>query len=119
MVAKYVSAKKGVAVLLAVGVVVLGASSATAERQKHSLERFGIEDLNVYSISCVRESGCCYAYILDPDGFLHHLEVGEYIGEWNGRVEEITNKVVKVIELRPSKDGWQEVTVILRVSHLR
>lgn len=89
------------------------AQPCIASRQRYALEQFKISKLRVYSISPARSDGSRYALVMDPSGFLHHVEETEYIGFADGLVKEITEHQIIVIEVRNVDGKLQEVSVIL------
>ena len=79
-----------------------------AERERFALEKFEISQLTVWHIIKSKGSGY-FAYVRDPDNFIHHVEVGEYLGSHNGRVNSISKCKVVVSELVADKSGgWVE-----------
>ena len=101
--------------LAAVGILLtMGSAAVFASRQKSSLERFATSMLRVFTVSAARADGSRFAYVLDPDGFIHHLEVGEYLGNAEGRVLRITESEVVFVELRKDGSGYREVEAVLK-----
>lgn len=96
-------------------VLLLGMEACFASRQPHALEQFEISTLSVYSISPTRADGSRFAYVKDPGGYLHHVEVGEYLGVASGRIEEISASDVVVIELHEIEGTYKEVRIVLRL----
>ena len=89
-----------VTVLLA---LVLGhITPARAERSLYSLERFELSSLRVEVIGQYCDDSR-QAIIRDPDGYGHRVAQGDYVGNANGRIVEITETEVVIEEtLEPS-----------------
>lgn len=94
--------------------LMLSAPETLASRQKSSLERFETTKLQVYTIPAARSDGSRFAYILDPDGYVHHVEVGEYVGNSEGRVSRITESEVVLVELKKDGASYREVQAVLK-----
>lgn len=80
-----------------------------AERDRNSLEQFELSQLQLISVSKPRCDGTRFAYVRDPAGYLHHLEVGEYAGKSEGRVRKIAKDRITIMELVQTTNGeWVE-----------
>ncbi|UXI68208.1 pilus assembly protein PilP [Tahibacter amnicola] len=89
---------------------------ARASRWVGALEQFDIVDLAVVSVHCRRVNDC-YANVLDPNGFVHHLSPGEFIGRNQGKVNKIEKCAIHFVELYKNSDGvWYEKENELRFS---
>lgn len=96
------------AIFLALVMTVLP-SVVRADRDRGSLEQFNLPDLHLVSVSKPRCDGTRFAYVRDPKGFLHHAEVGEYIGTSEGRISQITLDAIILVELKQTSNGkWVE-----------
>lgn len=88
---------------------------ATANREIFSLERFDASRLVVWNIVEKKDSGDSFAYVRDPDGYIHHLGVGEYLGIRNGRVTRIDHCGIGYTELMPDAAGsFEERAQVVR-----
>lgn len=76
-----------------------------ANQAPFALEQFDIRDLKIYAIVRHDHSNVRYAYILDPKGFLYHLEIGENIGKHRGRIKKISTESIFYTELLPDGKG--------------
>lgn len=81
----------------------LFSSSALAHRERYYLEKFPITRISIVRI--VHEKGRSFAYVRDPEGYLHHVEVGEYIGDKEGKVLSIDDCGVHLSEIGVGSDG--------------
>lgn len=77
-------------------------------RPKEYLERFSLDTLRMRGVIS-REGGPLFALILDPTKNTNRVKVGDYMGKNFGRVIEVTETQVSVMEIVPDgKDGWVE-----------
>lgn len=77
-------------------------------RPKEFLEQFNIEGLKLKG-SIQRPGGGVAALLEDPDGGVHPIRVGHYVGKNFGRVASIEDGKVSVHEVVPDgHDGWVE-----------
>ena len=77
-------------------------------RPKEYLERFSLDALRMRGVIS-KEGGPLYALILDPTKTTNRVKVGDYMGKNFGRVIEVTDNHVSVMEIVPDgKDGWVE-----------
>lgn len=77
-------------------------------RPKEFLEQFNIEGLKLKG-SIQRPGGSVAALLEDPDGGVHPIRVGNYVGKNFGRVAAIEDGKVSVYEVVPDgHDGWVE-----------
>lgn len=91
--------------------------AASAETQRFSLEKYEVADLKVWNVLRSEYSGKLVAYVMDPEGLIHHLEVGEKLGKHSGLVHRISKCTVHYTELvSDGKNGWQEVPRTLDVA---
>lgn len=74
-----------------------------------SLQKYPVSDLKVWQILRSPYGGKRIAYVLDPEGYVHHLEVAETLGKSGGVVYKITR--CEVLFKEPASDGnggWTE-----------
>ena len=101
-------------ILIAVGAVLLMASNAFAETSREYLESFDINDLCIAYPK--NHQGFWTASVKDPDGHLHTVIVGSYIGKNNGRIIKIDNYTVEVVEIiEDGAGGYVERPLTLQV----
>ena len=76
-------------------------------RPKEPLEEFSLDSLRMVGTLAQKESE--WALIKDPDGLLHRVAVGHYMGRNYGRVVTVNEEEVSLIELVGEKNGgWKE-----------
>lgn len=84
-----------------------GCLSPDPRRRKQPLEKFALSDLIMRGT--LGELGINFALVEASDSTLHRVEVGNYVGLFNGRVSEVNANEVKVLELIPDGAGcWVE-----------
>lgn len=84
-------------------------------RPKEYLERFTLDSLKMKG-SMSRANGPLFALILDPTGATNRVKVGDHMGKNFGRVVEVTNSNVSVMEIVPDgQDGWVERPRVLKL----
>jgi type IV pilus assembly protein PilP len=82
-------------------------------RHKEELEEFPLENLKM--VGYLFRDKIPYAVIRSPDGRLHRVKTGNYIGQNFGKITEITDGEVKLREMvQDSAGDWSE-----RVSSLQ
>ncbi|ATC99731.1 MAG: pilus assembly protein PilP [Pseudomonadota bacterium] len=76
-------------------------------RRKEALERFPLENLQMRgTIGSATE---LLALITAPDNSLHEIGVGERMGLFNGKVTQVQNGFIELLELIPDGAGcWKE-----------
>ena len=72
-------------------------------RLREPLETFALHQLNWVGV--VGAANSRWALIRDPNGKLHRVTLGNYIGQNHGKIEEITPLSIKIAELRRSASG--------------
>lgn len=76
-------------------------------RPKEYLEQFSIDSLNM--VGTVQMDGTLWGLIQDAEGSVHRVKVGNYLGKNYGRVVELTENDMLVIEIvSNAPDEWVE-----------
>lgn len=76
-------------------------------RPREPLEEFSLDSLRMVGTLAQKESE--WILIKDPDGLLHRVSVGHYMGKNYGKVISITEEEVLLLELvTDKKGGWEE-----------
>lgn len=80
------------------------------DRVKEYLESFRIENLvMVGTLSGFGEDDTLYALVKDVEGEVHRVQVGNHMGRNYGRIIDITESQIDLIEIVPSgTDNWVE-----------
>lgn len=76
-------------------------------RTREFLEQFTFDSLGM--VGTVQMSGTLWALVSDPEGSVHRVKVGNYVGKNHGHVVELTESYVAVIEIVANgPDEWVE-----------
>ena len=77
-------------------------------RPKEYLERFTLDSLQMVG-SITKPGEPLYALVKDPTGAVNRVKVGNHMGKNFGRIVEVTDLSVSVVEIVPDgQDGWVE-----------
>lgn len=88
------------------------------ERDREPLEAFDLEALRLVGILTI--GGQTHALVRAPDGEVHRLRTGDYLGRNHGRIVSITGSTVQLVELVPTGGGgWMERTTNLALEETR
>ena len=75
------------------------------DRPKEYLERYELDTLSMVGTFSKEESD--WALVRDPEGIIHRVPVGDYIGKNHGRVVSIDNSKIGLSELiSDGAGGW-------------
>lgn len=75
-------------------------------RKKQYLEQFPLDSLKF--VGEIDFGGTTYALIQDPNGMVHRVTKGKYMGQDNGRVVAIGADAIKLDEIVPNgRGGWR------------
>lgn len=84
-----------------------GCLSPDPRRRKQPLEKYSLGDLTMKGT--LGELGITYALLEASDNTLHRVAIDGYLGLFNGKIIDVTQNSVKVIELIPDGAGcWVE-----------
>jgi type IV pilus assembly protein PilP len=77
------------------------------DRPREPLEAFPLDSLKM--VGTIGSKGNIEALIKDPQGVIHQVRVGEYMGQNYGHVTQVTTGEVDLVELVPNgSGGWME-----------
>ena len=79
---------------------------------RYSLEQYELSTLTYWRF----ESSNCgpVALVVDPDGFIHQVVAGNYLGKNDGKVVKITENRIELLELTPDGNGgWLEKPAVI------
>ena len=77
-------------------------------RPQEYLEKFNLESLRMRG-NLQRPGGVLYGLVEDGDGGVQRVKIGNYAGKNHGRITEITQSQISLIEIVPDgRDGWVE-----------
>lgn len=85
------------------------------ERPKEYLEHFPLDALKF--VGQINFGGTNYALIRDPEGVVHRVSSGQYLGQNNGRVVGIKAGTIKLVEIVPNgTGGYQRRSASLKLA---
>jgi type IV pilus assembly protein PilP len=77
------------------------------ERPKEFLEQFTFDSLKM--VGTLSRAGVDWCLIRDPEGGVHRVRVGNFMGRDHGKIVEMTDTFVAVIEIvSDGNEGWIE-----------
>lgn len=83
-----------------------------ANRRKEPLENYPLDNLRM--MGTLEKDGKRWAIVVDSDGTVHRITKGNYVGQHDGRVDDITEEKVLITEIIPdATGGWRERKVNL------
>jgi type IV pilus assembly protein PilP len=85
-------------------------------RAKEFLEQFTFDSLRM--VGTLERDGVSWTLIGDPQGGVHRVKVGNYLGRSHGKIVEMTETYVAVVEIVSdgTKDGWVERPRTIKLS---
>lgn len=84
-----------------------GLNQPDMERRKEELEEFPLEGIKM--VGFLQQANVAYAVVRSPDGKLHRVKMGNYLGQNFGRITAITDTEVKIKEMVQDSTGdWSE-----------
>ena len=84
-----------------------GLNQPDLERRKEELEEFPLEGIKM--VGYLYQARVGYAVLRSPDGKLHRVKAGNYLGQNFGRITAITDNEVKIKEMVQDGTGdWAE-----------
>jgi type IV pilus assembly protein PilP len=76
-------------------------------RRKEELEQYALDSLKM--VGTLVQGGATWALILTPEGMLHRVRVGQYLGQNHGQITRIEEGRVQVTEIvNEGGDEWRE-----------
>ena len=87
-------------------------------RVKEFLEQYTFDSLDM--VGTLARDGTNWTLIRDPDGGVHRVTLGNFLGRNHGRIVEMTDNYLGVIEIVTdgTQDGWVERPRQLKLSGL-
>ncbi len=75
-------------------------------RIKEPLEYFSLDSLRM--MGSLKQNETTWILIKDPEGLLHRLTIGNYLGLNNGKIINLYEDSVEIIELIVDGKGWRK-----------
>ncbi|HJR11016.1 MAG TPA: pilus assembly protein PilP [Rhodanobacteraceae bacterium] len=77
------------------------------DRPRGPLEAFPLDSLKM--VGTIGAKGSIEALVKDPQGVIHQVHVGDYMGQNYGHVSQVTTGEIDLVELVPNgSGGWME-----------
>jgi len=77
------------------------------DRRKEALEAFPLDSLDM--VGTLGGSGALTGLIMDPDSVIHRVQLGNYLGQNDGRIMAIHEDRIELVELvSDGAGGWIE-----------
>lgn len=85
-------------------------------RPKEFLEQFTLDSLSM--VGTLERDGTLWSLIRDPEGGVHRVTLGNYLGRHYGKIVDVGETYVAVIEIVSdgTKDGWVERPRTIKLS---
>lgn len=76
-------------------------------RPREPLEAFPLDSLKM--VGTIGSKGNVEALVKDPQGVIHQVHAGDYVGQNYGHVTQVTGSEIDLVELVPNgSGGWME-----------
>ena len=87
-------------------------------RAKEFLEQFTFDSLAM--VGTLERDGEDWALVRDPDGGIHRVQIGNYLGRNHGKIVELTENYLAVVEIVSdgTSEGWVERPRTIELSGL-
>ncbi len=97
--------------------VTKGKDAPDLDRPREVLEKFGLDSLRM--VGYVVSNNTAYALIMDPEGAVHKLHAGNYLGTNYGKIDLITKEGMNITEsIADNSGGWSTREVNLSYNEL-
>ncbi len=85
-------------------------------RAKEFLEQYTFDSLGM--VGTLERDGVRWTLLSDPEGGVHRVAIGNYLGRSHGKIVEMTDSYVGVLEIVSdgTKDGWVERPRTIKLS---
>ncbi|MEZ5568985.1 MAG: pilus assembly protein PilP [Halioglobus sp.] len=87
-------------------------------RSKEFLEQFTFDSLSM--VGTLDRGDTSWSLIKDPDGGVHRVKIGNYLGRHHGKIVDMTDTYLAVVEIVSdgTDDGWVERPRTIKLSGL-
>jgi len=75
-------------------------------RPKQELEQYSLDSLRM--VGTLEQYETRWALVASPDGILHRVKVGDYLGRNNGQITSISPEGIQLAELVSDGQCWRE-----------
>ncbi len=75
------------------------------DRRREMLENYPLDALKMVGI--LKQNTSSWALVQDPEGTIHRVQPGNYAGQNHGKISQISENQIKLVELIPDGiSGW-------------
>jgi type IV pilus assembly protein PilP len=86
---------------------VTGGPSPDFDRNREELESYPLDALRM--MGTLEKGEQFWAILRDPDTIIHRVQVGNFIGQNNGKITGISEDRIELLEIIPDgRGGWEE-----------
>jgi len=87
--------------------IVDGGPSPNFDRNREELESYPLDALRM--MGTLEKGEQFWAILRDPDTIIHRVQVGNFIGQNNGKITGISEDRIELLEIIPDgRGGWEE-----------
>lgn len=84
-------------------------------RRKEELEQFSLDSLRM--VGTLEQNETRWGLVVTPDGILHRVQVGNYLGQNNGQITGIGPEAIRLTEIISDGPGsWRERESLIALS---
>ncbi|MFT7223293.1 MAG: type IV pilus assembly protein PilP [Cellvibrionaceae bacterium] len=83
------------------------------KRLKERLEQYDLNSLSM--VGTLSKDGVVWALVSDPDGSIERIQPGNYMGRNHGKVVNLADNKLDLIEIVASGEGWLERPNVLEL----
>jgi len=76
------------------------------DRVREKLETIPLDAIEL--VGFIKEEGHFWSIVKDPEKILHRVKIGHYMGQNYGKIIQTNETSLKLKELIPDGEGWQE-----------
>ena len=81
--------------------------SPNFDRNREELESFPLDGLRM--MGTLEKGDQFWAIVRDPDAIIHRVQIGNYIGQNNGKITGVSEDKIELLEIVPDVlGGWEE-----------
>ena len=89
------------------GTAVAAGPRPDPDRRREFLERFPLDSLEM--VGTIELDNQVFGLVSDTEGTIHRVREGNYMGQNHGRILQVTQSGIQLVELVPDgADGWME-----------
>ena len=87
--------------------IVDGGPSPNFDRNREELESYPLDALRM--MGTLEKGDQYWAILRDPESIIHRVKIGNYIGQNHGKIIEVTENRIALLEIIPDgRGGWEE-----------